>query len=47
MKSIWLLEASIFSDFTDDLEKPELNFTISTSHFMIRFDDLPETVSIL
>ena len=47
VKSVWLWEALILSNSTYDVEKHVLDFMISTSHFMICFGDLPETIQIL
>ena len=40
-------EVLIFDDFTYDFSWEVLKFTISTSHFMVRFEHLAKNVSIL
>ena len=40
-------EVLIFDDFTYDFRWEVLKFTISTSHFMVRFEHLTKKVSIL
>ena len=37
-------EVSIFDDFTYDFSWEVLKFTISTSHFMVRFEHLTKKV---
>ena len=45
MVLVWTLEVLTFDDFTYDFSWEVLKFTISTLHFIVRFEHLTKNVA--